>query len=157
MSTFIDTAEIEVQSGTGGNGMIHFRKEKFVSKGGPDGGDGGRGGDVIFRVDPHLNTLFPFRNRKYFKAEDGKHGGTSKKTGASAGDLIIPVPAGTLIYEAETERLLGDLTEIGEELVICKGGRGGRGNTHFRNSRNQAPRLAEKGEPGETRNVRLEL
>ncbi len=157
MSTFIDEARIQVASGKGGDGMVHFRREKFVPRGGPDGGDGGRGGDVILQVDPHLNTLFHFRNQNRYRANDGGNGGTSKKTGKSADSLVIPVPPGTLVYDEETGAMLGDLTESDQELVVCTGGRGGRGNTHFRNARNQAPRLAEKGEPGEERGLRLEL
>ena len=137
--------------------MVHFRREKHVPRGGPDGGDGGNGGSVILVVDPHLNTLFHFRHQSRHKAADGVGGGTSNKTGASAEDLRIPVPAGTLVYDAETGDLVGDLTEIGQELVVAPGGRGGRGNTRFKNARNQVPRIGEKGEPGVERSLRLEL
>lgn len=157
MSTFIDETVIQVQSGKGGDGMVHFRREKYVPRGGPDGGDGGRGGDVILEVDPHLNTLFHFRHANRYRAEDGANGGTSKKTGRSANDLRIPVPPGTLVYDETTGDLLGDLTEVGQELVVCKGGRGGRGNTHFKSARNQVPMIGEKGEPAEERELRLEL
>lgn len=157
MSTFIDEAVIHVQSGSGGDGMVHFRREKYVPRGGPDGGDGGRGGDVILVVDPHLNTLFHFRHVNRYRADDGANGGTAKKTGRSADDLRISVPPGTLVYDDQTGDLLGDLTMDDQELVVCRGGRGGRGNTHFKNSRNQVPMIGEKGEPGQELDLRLEL
>lgn len=157
MSEFLDEVEIEVEAGKGGDGIVHFRREKFVPRGGPDGGDGGRGGDVVLYVDPHLNTLAPFRYRKRFKAQDGGRGGPNNRTGRSAPALRIPVPPGTLVYDAETGQLLGDLTEPGQELVVARGGRGGRGNARFKSPRRQAPRLAERGEPGEKRRLRLEL
>ena len=154
---FIDQAEIEVKSGKGGNGMVHFRREKYIPRGGPDGGDGGRGGDVILQVRPTLNTLNAFRFTTRFAAEAGKGGGGNNKFGKSAGNLVIPVPPGTVIYDAATGDLLGDLTAPDQELVVCKGGRGGRGNTHFKSSINQTPRTAENGEPGEEKRLRLEL
>ena len=154
---FIDQAEIHVQSGKGGDGMVHFHREKYVPRGGPDGGDGGRGGDVILEVRPTLNTLAAFRHTIRYVAEDGKGGGTNNKFGKSAENLVIPVPPGTVIYDAHTGDLIGDLTAPDQRLVVCKGGRGGRGNTHFKNSINQAPRTAEKGEPGEEKRLRLEL
>ncbi len=154
---FIDKAEIEVKSGKGGNGMVHFRREKYVPRGGPDGGDGGRGGDVILEVRPTLNTLNAFRFTTRFSAEDGKGGGSNNKFGKSAENLVIPVPPGTVVYDALTGDLIGDLTAAGQQLVVCKGGRGGRGNTHFKNSINQTPRTAENGEPGEEKRLRLEL
>ena len=154
---FIDQAEIEVKSGKGGDGMVHFHREKYVPRGGPDGGDGGRGGDVILEVRPTLNTLAAFRHTIRYVAEDGKGGGTNNKFGKSAENLVIPVPPGTVIYDAHTGDLIGDLTAPDQRLVVCKGGRGGRGNTHFKNSINQAPRTAEKGEPGEEKRLRLEL
>ncbi|MDX1377216.1 MAG: GTPase ObgE [Anaerolineales bacterium] len=154
---FTDRVEIYVRSGKGGDGMVHFRREKFVPRGGPDGGDGGKGGDLIFEVKPTLNTLSSFRPNQKFKAEDGKNGGASQMSGRYGKDLVIPVPPGTIIFDAETDELIGDLTEPGQQLLICKGGRGGRGNQHFATSRNQAPRTAEKGEPYEERRLRLEL
>jgi GTP-binding protein len=154
---FIDEAQIQVISGKGGDGIVHFRREKFVPYGGPDGGDGGRGGDVIMKVKKTMNTLTSFqRNRKY-KAEDGKSGGGNNKTGRSADDLIINVPPGTLIYDDKTSDLVGDLVSPDDQLLVARGGRGGRGNSHFANSRNQAPRIAEKGEPVTERDLRLEL
>lgn len=154
---FIDEAEIIVESGKGGDGAIHFRREKYVPHGGPDGGDGGRGGDVILQIDRNLNTLYAFRHSSRFKANDGKKGAKQKMTGASAEDLVIPVPAGTIVYDSQSGQMLGDLLEPDQQLVIAHGGRGGRGNTRFASSRNQAPRIGEKGEPGEELKIRLEL
>jgi GTP-binding protein len=154
---FVDEAVILVESGKGGDGIVHFLREKYRPRGGPDGGDGGRGGNVIFEVTPHLNTLMNFRFQREFKADDGKNGSIKKQTGASADDLVILVPPGTIIYNAQTNELIGDLTDEGQQLLIAKGGRGGRGNVHFMNSRNQAPRTAERGEPGEQIDLRLEL
>ena len=154
---FIDKAEILVHSGRGGDGMVHFHREKYVPRGGPDGGDGGRGGDVILEVRPTLNSLQAFRFTTRFEAADGKNGGTNNKSGKSADNLVVAVPPGTLVYDAATDGLLGDLTTPGQSLVVCKGGRGGRGNPHFKSSINQIPRTAENGEPGEEKRVRLEL
>lgn len=154
---FSDNATILVRSGKGGNGSVHFRREKYVPRGGPDGGDGGRGGDVYLEVDPHLNTLYAFQHRSQFFAEDGKPGSKQKMSGRGAEDLIIPVPPGTQVYDKLADALLGDLTRAGERLLVAKGGRGGRGNTHFKSATNQAPRAAEKGEPGEEKQLRLEL
>ena len=137
--------------------MVHFRREKFVPLGGPDGGDGGRGGNLIFEVKATLNTLSAFRQNEKFAADDGKNGGGSEKTGRGGKDRIIHVPPGTVLYDAETGDLLGDLTTPGQQLLVCKGGRGGLGNQHYATSRNQAPRTAERGEPHEERMIRLEL
>jgi len=158
---FIDEAEIYVKSGQGGDGMVHFRREKYVPRGGPDGGDGGRGGDVVLEVRPTLNTLAAFRFTVRYVAEDGKNGGTNNKSGKSAEHLVVPVPPGTVVYDVSAggslPPLLGDLTAPGQRLVVCKSGRGGRGNPHFKNSINQIPRTAENGEPGEQKRLRLEL
>lgn len=154
---FVDEASIYVRSGCGGNGIIHFHKEKYINRGGPDGGDGGKGGDIVFRVNPHVDTLSAFRHNRKFVASDGKRGGPNNQTGKSAEDLYISVPAGTLLYENSSGKFIGDLTKTNQELLVCKGGRGGRGNAKFANSRNQAPRIAEKGEPGQELWVRLEL
>jgi len=154
---FIDEASIFVRSGKGGDGFVHFHREKYVNRGGPDGGDGGRGGDVILKVVPTLNTLVNFRYPRKFVAEDGKKGGVNNMTGRSADDLVIPVPPGTVVYDELTDELLGDLIEPDQSLTVCKGGRGGRGNPHFATSRNQAPTTGEKGEPAEERSLRLEL
>lgn len=154
---FTDQVEIRVRSGKGGDGMVHFRREKYVPRGGPDGGDGGKGGDVIFEVKPTLNTLSAFRPNQKFAADDGGAGGSAQKTGRNGADLTIFVPPGTVVYDADTQTLLSDLTDAGQRLTICKGGRGGRGNQHFATSRNQAPRTAERGEPGEEKRLQLEL
>jgi GTP-binding protein len=154
---FTDQVTIHVKSGKGGDGMVHFHREKFVPQGGPDGGDGGKGGDVIFAVKPTLNTLSSFRPNQKFKAEEGARGGPSQMTGRSGKDLLIPVPPGTMLFDADTGELLGDLTKPGETLTVLKGGRGGRGNQHFATARNQVPRTAEKGEPAQEKRIRLEL
>jgi GTPase len=154
---FIDEAQIQVSSGKGGDGAVHFRREKYVPFGGPDGGDGGRGGDVILVVKPTLNTLSSFQHQRKFKAEDGSPGGGKDMTGKSGQDLVIPVPPGTLVYDAGRGELIGDLVEPGERLVLCRGGRGGRGNSRFATSRNQAPRIAERGAPAQDMELKLEL
>jgi GTP-binding protein len=154
---FIDQVEIHVKSGKGGDGMVHFHREKFVPRGGPDGGDGGKGGDVIFEVQPTLNTLSSFRQNQKFRAADGVRGGPSQMSGRHGKDLVIYVPPGTILFDADTGELIGDLTKPGQKLVALKGGRGGRGNQHFATSRNQAPRTAEKGEPAQEKRLRLEL
>jgi GTPase len=154
---FIDEAEILVRSGKGGDGMMHFHREKFVPRGGPDGGDGGRGGDVILEVRSGLNTLQAFRHVSRYLANNGKNGGPNNMSGKSADDLIIAVPPGTVVYNSITRELIGDLTKANERLTICKGGRGGRGSQHFATPRNQAPRTAEKGEPYEEKSLKLEL
>lgn len=154
---FIDQTEIYVSSGKGGDGIVHFRREKYVPHGGPDGGDGGKGGDVILEVKTTLNTLSAYRHVRRYIADNGKRGGRNNRYGKSADDLILFIPPGTVIYNADTDEILGDLTDPGQQLLICKGGRGGRGNTHFKNSRHQTPRTAEKGEPPVEKNIRLEL
>jgi len=154
---FIDQVVIQVKSGKGGDGMMHFRREKFIPLGGPDGGDGGKGGDVILEVKSTLNTLSSFRQNQKFKAEDGVKGGPSQMSGRYGNDLILYVPPGTVIFDADTGELIGDLTHSGQQLNILKGGRGGKGNQHFATSRNQAPRTAEKGEPAQERRIKLEL
>ena len=147
-SMFFDEAKILVQAGAGGNGCTSFRREKFVPHGGPDGGHGGQGGDIILVVDPRLNTLLSFRKRIHFRAERGAHGQGSNKQGKSADDLLIPVPPGTVVRDAETRELIADLVERDTRVVVAKSGRGGRGNSAFASSTNQAPRWSEKGEPG---------
>jgi GTPase len=154
---FIDEAVIFVQSGKGGDGVVHFRREKYVPRGGPDGGDGGRGGSVILEVVPTLNTLSTFRQNRKFRAEEGGNGAKQNMTGKSADDLIILIPPGTLVFDNDSGELLGDLVEPGQQLKVVQGGRGGRGNARFASSVNQVPRVAEKGVPGEQRNLRLEL
>ena len=161
---FIDHVNIHVKSGKGGDGMVHFRREKFIPFGGPDGGDGGKGGDVVFEVKETLNTLSTFRRNQKFKAPEGVKGGPSQMSGKYGDDLVIYVPPGTVIYDITNVEntggvppVIGDLTEPGQRLVVCKGGRGGRGNQHFATSRNQVPRTAEKGEPAEEKHLKLEL
>jgi GTPase len=154
---FLDQADITVASGRGGDGAVHFRREKYVPRGGPDGGNGGRGGHVFLEVAATLNTLTSYRHRRVFRALDGERGGRSDRTGKEADDLTLLVPPGTLVRDADSGDLLGDLTENGMRLKVCRGGRGGRGNARFANSRNQVPRMAEHGEPGEERRLRLEL
>ncbi|MEW5798004.1 MAG: GTPase ObgE [Bacteroidota bacterium] len=154
---FIDSAKIFVRSGKGGNGIIHWRREKFIPKGGPDGGNGGRGGDIILRADKQLNTLLDFRYKKKFIAKDGNPGEGSNKEGRSADHIVIKVPAGTLIRNAETGHVIADMTEHGQEYLVAKGGRGGKGNWVFRSPTNQAPRVCTPGEPGEELWLELEL
>jgi len=154
---FIDEARIEVRSGKGGDGVVHFRREKYVPRGGPDGGDGGRGGDVFLEATTSLNTLYSFRRNQKFKAEDGSNGAKQNMTGRSGQDLTILVPTGTLVYDDGTGALLGDLVEAGQRLLVAKGGRGGRGNARFASSVHQVPRIADKGEPPEEHFLRLEL
>jgi GTP-binding protein len=154
---FIDEAIILVKSGKGGDGAVHFRREKYVPRGGPDGGDGGRGGDIVLEVVPTLNTLYEFRHESQFRALDGANGARQKMTGKSASELVIKVPPGTIIYDTQTNELVGDLIEAGQRLLVCKGGRGGRGNQHFATPSQQVPRIAEKGEPGQEKKLRLEL
>ena len=154
---FTDQVEIHVRSGKGGDGMVHFHREKFITHGGPDGGDGGKGGDVVFEVKTTLNTLSSFRQNQKFKAQDGFRGGPSQRSGRYGEDLVVPVPPGTIVFDADTGEIIGDLTKPGQRLVLCKGGRGGRGNQHFATSRNQVPRTAEKGEPYEEKRLKLEL
>ncbi|RUA16701.1 MAG: GTPase ObgE [Clostridia bacterium] len=154
---FKDQAKIYVKGGDGGNGVVAFRREKFVPRGGPAGGKGGKGGDVYLVASPRHNTLHPFAFKVHFKAQRGKHGSGSNKQGARGADMEVPVPPGTEVYDADTGEFLGELLEVGERMLIAAGGRGGRGNRSFRSSTHQAPRIAEKGEPGEERWVRLEL
>jgi GTP-binding protein len=154
---FIDFARIHVKAGDGGVGCVSFRREKFVPRGGPDGGDGGRGGSIIVRANSHLNTLLDFRYRKNYRAPRGEHGLGSNKTGKSGHDVYLEVPVGTLLRDAATGELLGDLVDDRIEIVVAKGGRGGRGNAAFATSTNQAPRQYERGEEGEEREIELEL
>lgn len=154
---FIDEVEIQVRSGTGGDGVVHFRREKFVPRGGPDGGNGGKGGDVILEVKPTLNTLASFRHQARYHAKDGARGAKQDMTGHSGEDLVIFVAPGTIVYDAISGQVLGDLVESEQRLVIAKGGRGGRGNARYANSVNKVPRIAERGEPGQELSLRLEL
>ena len=154
---FIDEAKIWVKAGDGGNGCVSFRHEKYVPKGGPDGGDGGKGGDVHFLADENLDTLIDFTGKHHWRAKNGRPGSGNNRHGADGGDLVIKVPPGTLIYDAELELLLKDLNESGLKARICRGGRGGKGNKAFATATNQTPRNAEPGKEGQERNIRLEL
>ena len=154
---FIDRARIMVKAGNGGNGMSSFRREKFVPRGGPSGGDGGRGGHVVFIANENINTLIDFRHKRKFAAFNGENGQSSNKHGAKAEDMYVRVPVGTMIKEEESGTVLADLKEDGQEAIIALGGRGGRGNARFSNSVNRAPTFAEKGEPGEESTLQLEL
>jgi len=154
---FLDEAKIYVKGGDGGAGIVAFRREKYVPLGGPAGGDGGKGGSVVLVANPRMHTLSYFEHKKHFKATRGRNGGNFNRTGASAGDLVIEVPPGTIIRDAESDLLLADLTQQDQSVVVARGGRGGRGNARFKSSTNQAPRIAEKGEPGEERWIKLEL
>ena len=154
---FIDEARIYLRAGDGGNGCVSFRRERYIPRGGPDGGDGGKGGDVILQVDAQLSTLLDLTYPQQFRARKGSHGKGKKQTGRSGADLVIRVPAGTVVKEDETGRVLQDLTREGEAFIAARGGRGGRGNTRFATSTHRAPREAQKGEKGEERWVRLEL
>lgn len=156
-SLFFDEAKIFVQAGRGGDGCVSFRREKYVPYGGPNGGHGGKGGDVIVVASPHLNTLLSLRKHPHWRAERGAHGQGSDKHGKNGADVVIPVPCGTLVRDAETGEVLADLVNIGDRVIVARGGRGGRGNSAFASSTHQAPRFAEKGEPGETRTILLEL
>ncbi|MBS4461006.1 MULTISPECIES: GTPase ObgE [unclassified Facklamia] len=157
MATFLDRAKVNVKAGKGGDGMVAFRREKYVPDGGPAGGDGGRGGDVIFQVDEGLRTLMDFRYNRHFKAANGQNGMSKSKYGAGADDLIVKVPPGTLVRDVETGSLIADLVDNGQQVIVAKGGRGGRGNIRFATHKNPAPSIAENGEPGEERELSLEL
>jgi len=154
---FVDEAVITVQAGHGGSGCVSFRREKFIPKGGPDGGDGGKGGDVVLRADTQRRTLYQFRFKRQFNAPNGQPGQGSRKTGRDGRDLIVGVPPGTIVSDANTGQVLKDLLEPGETFVLAKGGRGGRGNTRFKSATHRTPRFAQPGEPGEEYRLKLEL
>lgn len=154
---FVDQVKVYVKGGDGGNGMVAFRREKYVPKGGPAGGDGGKGGDVVFEVDEGLRTLMDFRYKKHFKAIRGEHGMSKNQHGRNADDMVIKVPPGTVVTDDDTKQVIADLTEHGQQAVIARGGRGGRGNSRFATPANPAPQLSENGEPGKERYVVLEL
>src|SRR4051794_1372659 len=154
---FVDEAIIQVKAGDGGDGCVSFRREKYVPKGGPDGGDGGAGGSVIFEADVNKNTLLDFAGRHHWRAERGEGGMGKKMSGLSGEDLVIRVPPGTLIFDDEYKTLLADLDAAGKRVTIARGGKGGRGNWHFKSSTNQTPRYAEPGTEGEERHLKLEL
>ena len=154
---FIDEATIIVQSGDGGSGCVSFRRERFVPKGGPDGGDGGKGGDVILRTAPSKRTLYHLQYKKHYKAKNGSHGQGSRKAGRGGADLILDVPCGTIVSDAESGEALFDLISPDQKVIIAQGGRGGQGNARFKTSTRRAPRFAQPGEPGQTRTLKLEL
>ncbi len=154
---FIDKSKIIVKAGDGGNGKSSFRHEKYIPKGGPDGGDGGKGGDVVLLVDENLNTLLNFRYKRKYVAENGKPGDIKKQYGRGAEDCVVKVPKGTVVKDAETGEIVADLTQPGQRAIVAKGGRGGRGNAKFKSSSRRAPTFAELGEPGEGRELLLEL
>ena len=154
---FYDRARIFVKAGDGGNGLLSFRREKYVPRGGPDGGDGGQGGSVYIEADEGLNTLLRFKRRVHYRAPNGGHGGSNDRRGADGQDLVLSVPPGTIIRDAETNELLADLAQPGQRVLVARGGRGGRGNASFATATHQAPRLAERGEPGQARWLLLDL
>lgn len=154
---FIDQSQIEVEAGKGGDGIVAFRREKYVPAGGPSGGNGGRGGSIYFHAVEDLQTLLDFRYNHIFKAENGGRGGPNNRTGAAGKDLIIDVPCGTVIYDAETDEIIGDLTEPEQKILVAAGGKGGLGNQHFLSNRNRAPEYALPGLEGERKQLRLEL
>ncbi len=154
---FVDQAVISVQSGKGGNGCLSFRREKYIPRGGPDGGNGGKGGEVYLRAVDGLNTLADFRYAKSFKAENGRPGAGRNRTGRSGSDLCVEVPSGTLVYDNDTGELIGDMVSPGQCMLVALGGRGGLGNAHFKSSTNRAPRRTTDGRSGEARSLRLEL
>ena len=154
---FIDEAIITVESGDGGRGCVSFRREKHVPRGGPDGGDGGKGGDVTLKSTSRRRTLFPFQLKRRFKAKNGAHGQGKQKTGRNGKDLIIEIPPGTLVKDADTNEVIKDFTEVGESFIVVPGGRGGQGNARFKTSTNRAPRYAQPGEEGQSRRLKLEL
>jgi GTP-binding protein len=154
---FLDEAKVYVRSGDGGNGCVSFRREKFIEFGGPNGGDGGKGGDVVVEAVDGLNTLIDYRYQQHFKAKNGRAGMGKDRHGASGQDIVLKVPAGTQVYEENGEVLLADLTEAGQRAVIARGGNGGFGNAHFKSSTNRAPRRANPGQPGEELTIRLRL
>ncbi len=154
---FVDEVEIEVRAGDGGRGVVSFRREKYVPRGGPDGGNGGDGGSIWLVAQSNRNTLVEYRYNPLFKADRGAHGEGARRTGRTSDDLILPVPVGTMAFDGERGDLIGDLPEEGARLLVARGGRGGRGNACFTSSTNQAPRRADAGEPGEQRRLRLEL
>ena len=155
--TFIDRVRIRVKAGDGGSGIISFRREKFVPMGGPDGGDGGRGGDVVVRADSNLSTLLDYTYRDQWRAENGDHGSGANKTGATGGDIVLPVPPGTVVRDLSSGEILAEVLADGDTVIVARGGRGGKGNAYFATSTKQAPREYQPGEDGEEREVELEL
>lgn len=153
----IDYAKIHVKAGDGGNGCISFRREKYIPKGGPDGGDGGKGGDVIIRASRNLSTLLDYKYKTFYRAQNGEHGRGKNQHGKSGEDIILLVPCGTVVKDAQTRKIIADLVNDGDEVIVARGGKGGKGNARFATPTNRAPRLAEKGEKGEEKEIELEL
>jgi len=154
---FIDEVSIRVKAGDGGNGCVSFRREKYVPRGGPDGGDGGKGGDIILVADQNLRTLLDLSYKRNYKAKNGQHGQGAQKNGKNGTVLVLPVPPGSMVYDAASNQMLADLVKPGEKFIVARGGKGGRGNSHFKSATNQAPRSAEEGGRGEEREIRIEL
>ena len=154
---FVDYVKIHLTSGKGGKGSAHLHREKYIAKGGPDGGDGGRGGHIILKVNPNMWTLYHLKFKRHFKAAQGENGGKQRSTGANGQDIIIEVPRGTVVRKTETQEVLHELTEADQELIICEGGKGGLGNWHFKSATRQTPRYAQPGLEGEEKNITLEL
>src|SRR5581483_6239697 len=154
---FIDRVVVKVKAGDGGSGIISFRREKFVPMGGPDGGDGGRGGDIILVGDSNLSTLLDYTYRDSWTAPNGEHGSGSNRSGRSGGDVEMPVPIGTIVRDLETDERLGEILEDGQRIIVAQGGRGGKGNAHFATATQQAPRTYQPGEDGQARSLELEL
>ncbi len=154
---FLDEAKVHLKAGDGGDGVVAFRREKYIEFGGPDGGNGGKGGDVVVEAVDGLNTLIDYRYSQHFRARKGGNGAGSDRTGAASDDVVLKVPVGTQIFAEDRETLLADLTEVGQRVVLCRGGDGGFGNAHYKSSTNRAPRRADKGHPGEERSVWLRL
>ncbi len=157
LGLFVDQVKVFVKGGDGGNGIVAYRREKYIPLGGPAGGDGGRGGNVIFEVEEGLRTLMDFRFKRHFKADRGEHGMSKNQHGKYAEDLVVKVPQGTVVIDEDTKNVIADLVQHGQRAVIAKGGRGGRGNSRFASATNPAPEIAENGEPGQERNIQLEL
>lgn len=154
---FIDEVIVSVRAGDGGNGCTSFRREKYVPRGGPNGGDGGKGGDIVFQADPRLTTLLDLHYRKHYRARRGQHGQGSDRHGKNAPEVVVPVPCGTVIHDADTGELIADLIASGERVIVARGGRGGHGNAWFKSPTHRAPRESEPGQPGEERRLRVEL
>lgn len=154
---FVDYVKLHLTSGNGGKGSAHLHREKYIDKGGPDGGDGGRGGHIILRANPNMWTLYHLKFKRHLKASHGEHGSKSRSTGADGTDVYVDVPLGTVVRETETEKIIHELIDPGQEIVIAQGGMGGRGNWHFKSSTNQTPRYAQPGMPGEETDITLEL
>ena len=154
---FIDYAKIELQAGNGGNGIVSFHREKYIDKGGPSGGDGGKGGDIVFITNSNLHTLQDIRYRRLYKADNGQSGGSNKKTGKSGDDLIIQIPCGTVVKDQASNKVIVDMVKENQSHIVCKGGIGGKGNHHFKSSTQQTPRFSQEGTKGEHLKVELEL